>query len=158
MTAGGVGVLFGAFTAGMIGNKLILIFKIMQKLCFSLVILLLVLTISINYSFAWQFISFVSLLLGTTLGTINVTSNIYLYKIVGTDLIGTVTGANNVILFLSVLLSQWFSGLFIDYYEKYPLYSNITAYTAFFSIMIIAGTIITLYMGKIDFIGNQTYN
>jgi len=158
MTAGGIGVLLGAFTAGMIGNKLILISKIMQKLCFLLVMLLLVLTISINYSFVWQFISLVSLLLGSILGTINVTSNIYLYKIVGTDLIGTVTGANNVVLFLSVLLSQWFSGLFIDYYEKFPLYNNITAYTAFFSFVIIVGVIITFYMGKIDFIENKTYN
>ena len=155
MTAGGIGVLIGAFITGMIGSKLILISRIMQKLCFLLTLFLFLLTISISNSFEWQAIFLMSLLLGIILGTINVISNIFLYMIVGVDLIGTVTGANNVVLFLSVLLSQWFSGMFIDYYQRFPLFDNITSYTAFFLVIIIIGVSITSYLGKINFIEDR---
>lgn len=151
MTLGGIGVMTGAFFAGIYGNRLVSVPKIPQKLCILLVLSLVSLTVGIDQSFRWQLISLSSFFLGVMIGSTNVISNVILFREIGSDLIGTVTGANNVVIFISVLLSQWFSGLFIDYFGKFSFSDGISPYSAFFSILIIAGAAIAVYLGRVSF-------
>ena len=151
MTLGGFGVLAGAFLAGIIGNRLILVPKFMQVLLVSMILVLTLLTFSINSGLTWQLISFISFLLGISIGTSLVISNVVLFRAVGPELIGTVTGANNVVLFLSVLLSQWFSGAFIDYLQQFSLPAGISPYSVFFSLLIITGAGIAVSLRKVNF-------
>lgn len=151
MTLGGIGVLVGSFFAGMYGNRLIFVPKIVQKICSLLILFLTLLTLCINFSLMWQLISIASFLLGCMIGLTNVTSNVILFRVVGPDMIGTVTGANNVVIFLSVLLSQWFSGVFIDYFGKFTASGGVSPYTAFFSILIFIGAAMAVYLGRVSF-------
>ena len=77
-----------------------------------------------------------------TLGIINVLCNVFLFKIVGGGLVGTVTGACNVILFLSVLLSQWFSGAFIQKWSEMMVLPQIAAPSAFFALIVVLGMLV----------------
>ena len=156
MTLGGVGVLVGSFFAGMYGNRLIFVPKIVQKICSFLIFFLTLLTLGINFSLMWQLISLASFLLGCMIGLTNVISNVILFRLVGPAMIGTVTGANNVVIFLSVLLSQWFSGTFIDYFGRNAALDSISPYTAFFSILILIGTAIAVYLGRVNFIDDAS--
>lgn len=151
MTLGGIGILVGSFFAGMYGNRLIFIPKIVQKICSLLILFLTLLTLCINFSLMWQLISIASFLLGCMIGLTNVISNVILFRVVGPDMIGTVTGANNVVIFLSVLLSQWFSGAFIDYFGKFTVSGGVSPYTAFFSILIFIGAAMAVYLGRVSF-------
>lgn len=154
MTMGGMGLLAGAFLSGIYGNRLIRIPGFLQKLTALMTSSLALLTIAISYGCGWQIIAPITFFLGMMIGTTIVTSNVTLFNVVGTDVIGTVTGANNVLLFLSVLLSQWFSGLFIDFVGRYDLPFGLSQYSAFFSLLILYGAAVSLYLGKVDF-GND---
>lgn len=135
MSISGSGVLVGAFFCGCYGNRMIESPRYIRLVCFSLILVLSSLSICIDLSLTWQLLLILSLCLGVILGMVNVLCNIYLYRIVGSDLVGTVTGANNVILFLAVLFSQWISGIFIQEYDKLIKITYVSSYAAFFLVV-----------------------
>lgn len=135
MSAGGLGVLIGAVFCGMYGNKLSKDSKFIRALCAALCVVLFTLAACIELKSPWIIPFLVSLSLGIILGSINVLSNVFLYKIVGSDQVGIVTGANNVVLFFIVLISQWISGLFIQIYDERFKSPCISSYAAFFLII-----------------------
>lgn len=138
MSIGGIGVLIGASIAGIYGNTWIKVNKILCKICLALVCMLLFLICSIDFINNYLSIVAFSCLLGILIGVSNVMCNIMLFRAVGNELIGTVTGANNVIIFLIVLFSQWISGFII---EKLSNCFAISAFAIFFGIILIFGII-----------------
>ena len=132
MSSGGLGVLAGAVVCGIFGNKLTDRPKCVREACALLCVVLLSLTVCIELKYSWIVFLTVSFFLGIVIGAVNVMCNIFAYRIVGADDIGTVIGAANLVIFLSVLLSQWFSGAFIHFYDKYISLAFLSPYAVFF--------------------------
>lgn len=151
MSMAGSGVLVGAFLCGRYGNDLVKSPKYIRWICLFLISILLSLTMCIDFCLAWPLVLSLSLCLGVILGMTNVLCNIYLYKIVGPDLVGTVTGANNVILFLAVLFSQWLSGVFIQEYNNLINITYVSSYAAFFLIISMLGVVALHVLFKTSF-------
>ncbi|MBR4401878.1 MAG: MFS transporter [Synergistes sp.] len=135
MSSGGVGVLIGAVLCGIFGNSLAGSQRYIRSSCAALCAFLLVLTICIELKCPWLIFLTVSFFLGIVIGAVNVMCNIFAYRIVGSDDIGTAIGAANLVIFLSVLLSQWFSGAFIHFYDKHIGIACISPYAVFFLII-----------------------
>lgn len=142
MSMGGIGVLAGACIIGCTGNKFSKSAAYLRGFYIIQIISLAALIIGVSYCWQWESLAALTFIIGMTLGIINVLCNIFLFKIVGGDLVGTVTGACNVILFLNVLLSQWFSGAFIQKWNETMIFSQVAAPSAFFALVVVLGIVI----------------
>ena len=139
MSMGGIGVLAGACVIGCTGNRFSTSAIYLRGFYIMQMISLTALIVGVSYCWRWEVLTILTFLIGMTLGIINVLCNVFLFKIVGGSLVGTVTGACNVILFLNVLLSQWFSGAFIQKWGEMRALAQIAAPSAFFALIVVAG-------------------
>lgn len=142
MSMGGIGVLTGACVIGCTGNRFSTSAAYLRGFYIIQMISLTALIAGVSYCWQWEALAALTFLIGMTLGIINVLCNVFLFKIVGGGLVGTVTGACNVILFLSVLLSQWFSGAFIQKWSEMMVLPQIAAPSAFFALIVVLGMLV----------------
>ncbi|MCR5335061.1 MAG: MFS transporter [Synergistes sp.] len=142
VSMGGIGVLAGACLIAGTGNRLsssvvwLRGFYLLQLAGLALLIL------GVSFCWHWTVLAALMFVIGMALGLVNVLSNVFVYKIAGGALVGTVIGACNVVLFLSVLLSQWFSGAFIQKWTEMAVFPNIAAPSVFFMLIVAVGLLI----------------
>lgn len=142
MSMGGIGVLAGALAVGIAGNLFSKSIIFLRGFYMLLIASLALLILSVSRSCQWQLLAGITFIIGMTLGIINVLCNVFLYKIVGAGVVGTVTGACNLVLFLSVLLSQWFSGAFIQKWDAAAFLSDFSSISAFFVLIVLLASVV----------------
>lgn len=144
MSMGGIGVLVGAFVVGIAGTVFSKSIGFLRGFYIMMTAVLALLILCVSCSLPWQLLAVITFVIGTMFGIINVLCNVFVYKIVGADVVGTVTGACNVVLFLSVLLSQCFSGAFIQKLDSAACLSGYSSISVFFVLLVILASVVLL--------------
>lgn len=144
ISMGGIGVLAGACLIAGTGNRLSSSVGYLRGFYLLQLAGLAALILGVSFCWHWTVLAVLMFVIGMALGLVNVLSNVFVYKIAGGALVGTVIGACNVVLFLSVLLSQWFSGAFIQKWTEMAILPNIAAPSAFFILIVAVGLLIFL--------------
>ena len=142
ISMGGIGVLAGACLIAGTGNRLSSSVVWLRGFYLLQLAGLAVLILGVSFCWHWTVLAVLMFVIGMALGLVNVLSNVFVYKIAGGALVGTVIGACNVGLFLSVLLSQWFSGAFIQKWTEMAVFPNIAAPSVFFMLIVAVGLLI----------------
>ena len=114
MSAGGVGVLIGAFCSGVKGGAWTETPSVMRRFGLLLCAVLLAFIVATPY-FGMSVMLPLSIAFGVLVGSLNVLSNATLHRIVDSSLIGTAMGTINTVLFFAVLVAQWLSGLMLEF-------------------------------------------
>lgn len=149
MSAAGVGVLIGALCSGFNGVKWTETPRVMRLFGFSLCSSLLVF-VAIVPSFGLNVLFPLSVAFGIFVGSINVLSNAALHRIVDSSLIGTAMGTINTILFFAVLVTQWVSGIMLEYVlENFSSRGSGFAYSCVFILISIFSFAALFYFSRI---------
>jgi MFS family permease len=136
MSLASAGVLIGSLCAAVYGRRL-------PSTAYSLKVFSLLLSavqafliISIHFLLRNVFIYVILLSLGCLIGFMHVLCNAFVHKTVEKDRVGAVIGAINTVLFCSVLVSQWVSGIVIDnasYFDGYFIVFSVFVFLPLFT-------------------------
>ena len=141
MSLVGIGVMVGAQLGGWIGTRFRGSRNALVTICAGVSISLLgFLAATSVYPQPWL-LSLLSLVLGIFLGACNVTCNSNLNETVDREVIGSAVGAVNTVIFLSVMLCQFASGIVLGFFKGgSPGSYSLSGYlTVFFLILLVFG-------------------
>jgi len=144
MSLVGIGVMAGAQLGGWIGTRFRGSRNALLSICAGVSLSLLgFLAATSMYPQPW-FLSLLSLVLGIFLGACNVTCNSNLNETVDREVIGSAVGAVNTVIFLSVMLCQFASGIVLGFFKggspgSYSLSGYLTVFSLILLIFLLSG-------------------
>ncbi|MDL2264125.1 MFS transporter [Synergistaceae bacterium OttesenSCG-928-I11] len=149
MSAGGVGVLIGAFSSGLKGGTWTETPSVMRRFGLLLCAVLLAFILA-TPSFGMSVMLPLSIAFGVLVGSLNVLSNATLHRIVDSSLIGTAMGTINTVLFFAVLVAQWLSGLMLEFVlDRFSQKGDGFAYSAVFLTILLLSLVAVAYFCRI---------
>ena len=144
MSLVGIGVMVGAQLGGWIGTRFRGSRNALLTICAGVSISLLgFLAATSVYPRPWL-LSLLSLVLGVFLGACNVTCNSNLNETVDREVIGSAVGAVNTVIFLSVMLCQFTSGIVQGFFKggspgSYSLSGYLTVFSLLLLVFLLSG-------------------